>query len=160
MRTRKPSQSQRGTNSKNQGRERDSLDDHEFDDHFDDAHNDHDDDVRDDDERGDDSPRTERDGSGGDSKQGRPRRKKRSSQPRNAPKQAAKVKKEMLINAAQKEECRIAIIEDGVLEELYTERASQDNYVGNIYKGKVVNLEPSIQAAFVDFGVGKNGFLK
>jgi len=65
----------------------------------------------------------------------------------------------MLVNAAQPEECRIAIIEDGVLEELYTERASQDNYVGNIYKGKVVNLEPSIQAAFVDFGVGKNGFL-
>lgn len=69
------------------------------------------------------------------------------------------VKKEMLINAAQSEECRIAILEDGVLEELYTERASQDNYVGNIYKGKIVNLEPSIQAAFVDFGVGKNGFL-
>ena len=65
----------------------------------------------------------------------------------------------MLVNAAQPEECRIAILEDGVLEELYTERASQDNYVGNIYKGKVVNLEPSIQAAFVDFGVGKNGFL-
>ncbi|MEQ8788248.1 MAG: Rne/Rng family ribonuclease [Pirellulaceae bacterium] len=65
----------------------------------------------------------------------------------------------MLINVAQPEECRIAIIEDGMLEELYVERASQDNYVGNIYKGKVVNLEPSIQAAFVDFGVGRNGFL-
>ncbi|MEZ6113027.1 MAG: Rne/Rng family ribonuclease [Pirellulaceae bacterium] len=42
---------------------------------------------------------------------------------------------------------------------LYIERASQNNYVGNIYKGKIVNLEPSIQAAFVDFGVGRNGFL-
>jgi ribonuclease E len=50
-------------------------------------------------------------------------------------------------------------MEDGVLEELYIERASQDNYVGNIYKGRIVNLEPSIQAAFVDFGVGRNGFL-
>ncbi|MCP4190526.1 MAG: Rne/Rng family ribonuclease [Planctomycetaceae bacterium] len=69
------------------------------------------------------------------------------------------MKKEMLINVAQPEECRIAIVEDGALEELYIERASQDNYVGNIYKGKVVNLEPSIQAAFVDFGVGRNGFL-
>src|SRR5210317_518882 len=69
------------------------------------------------------------------------------------------MKKEMLINVSQPEECRIAIVEDGVLEELYIERASQDNYVGNIYKGKVVNLEPSIQAAFVDFGVGRNGFL-
>ena len=65
------------------------------------------------------------------------------------------MKKEMLINVSQPEECRIAIIEDGLLEELYIERASQDNLVGNIYKGKVVNLEPSIQAAFVDFGVGK-----
>ncbi|MCO6454170.1 MAG: Rne/Rng family ribonuclease, partial [Pirellulaceae bacterium] len=69
------------------------------------------------------------------------------------------MKKEMLINVSQPEECRIAVIEDGLLEELYIERASQDNYVGNIYKGRVVNLEPSIQAAFVDFGVGRNGFL-
>jgi ribonuclease E len=69
------------------------------------------------------------------------------------------MKKEMLINVSQPEECRIAIVEDGLLEELYIERASQDNYVGNIYKGRVVNLEPSIQAAFVDFGVGRNGFL-
>jgi ribonuclease E len=69
------------------------------------------------------------------------------------------MKQEMLINVAQTEECRIAIVEDGVLEELYIERTNQDNYVGNIYKGKVVNLEPSIQAAFVDFGVGRNGFL-
>jgi ribonuclease E len=69
------------------------------------------------------------------------------------------MKKEMLINASQSEECRIAILEDGRLEELYTERSSQDNYAGNIYKGVVVNLEPGIQAAFVDFGVGRNGFL-
>jgi ribonuclease E len=69
------------------------------------------------------------------------------------------MKQEMLINVAQSEECRIAIVEDGVLEELYLERTSQHNYVGNIYKGRIVNLEPSIQAAFVDFGVGRNGFL-
>ena len=69
------------------------------------------------------------------------------------------MKKEMLINVLQPEESRIAIIEDGVLEELYVERNSQENYVGNIYKGRVVNIEPSIQAAFVDFGVGRNGFL-
>src|SRR5881397_2897497 len=69
------------------------------------------------------------------------------------------MKKEMLINVLQPEECRIAILEDGVLEELYVERTSLENYVGNIYKGRIVNLEPSIQAAFVDFGVGRNGFL-
>ncbi|HEY2880895.1 MAG TPA: Rne/Rng family ribonuclease [Pirellulales bacterium] len=69
------------------------------------------------------------------------------------------MKQEMLINVSQPEECRIAIVEDAVLEELYIERTSADNYVGNIYKGRVVNIEPSIQAAFVDFGVGRNGFL-
>src|SRR5258706_13059143 len=69
------------------------------------------------------------------------------------------MKKEMLINCLQPEEIRIAIIEDGVLEELYVERASHESYVGNIYKGRIVNIEPSIQAAFVDFGVGRNGFL-
>ncbi len=69
------------------------------------------------------------------------------------------MKKEMLINVLQPEECRIAILEDGILEELYVERTSHESYTGNIYKGKVVNLEPAIQAAFVDFSVGRNGFL-
>jgi ribonuclease E len=69
------------------------------------------------------------------------------------------MKKEMLINVLQPEEIRIAIVEDGVLEELYVERTSHESYVGNIYKGRIVNIEPSIQAAFVDFGVGRNGFL-
>ena len=69
------------------------------------------------------------------------------------------MKKEMLMNVLQPEESRIAIVEDGILQELYVERNSLENYVGNIYKGRVVNIEPSIQAAFVDFGVGRNGFL-
>ncbi len=69
------------------------------------------------------------------------------------------MKKEMLVNVMQPEESRIAIIEDGVLEELYVERNSIESFAGNIYKGRVVNIEPSIQAAFVDFGVGRNGFL-
>src|SRR5262245_4927015 len=67
--------------------------------------------------------------------------------------------KVMLINVLQPEECRIAILENGVLEELYVERTSHESYVNNIYKGRIVNIEPSIQAAFVDFGVGRNGFL-
>ncbi|MDR2345270.1 MAG: Rne/Rng family ribonuclease [Planctomycetaceae bacterium] len=69
------------------------------------------------------------------------------------------MKQEMLINVRQPEECRIAVIENSQLEELYVERTTHDNYAGNIYKGVVVNLEPSIQAAFIDFGVGRNGFL-
>src|SRR5919205_9596 len=67
--------------------------------------------------------------------------------------------KEMLINVSEGEECRIALLEDGKLEELYMERTSSTSHVGNIYKGKVTNVEPSIQAAFVDFGLGRNGFL-
>jgi ribonuclease E len=67
--------------------------------------------------------------------------------------------REMLINVAESEECRVAVVEGGSLEELYVERASLGSHVGNIYKGKVVNVESGIQAAFVDFGIGKNGFL-
>src|SRR5580704_15325858 len=65
----------------------------------------------------------------------------------------------MLINVSEGEECRIALLEDGKLEELYMERTSSTSHVGNIYKGRVTNVEPSIQAAFVDFGLGRNGFL-
>ena len=67
--------------------------------------------------------------------------------------------KEMLINVSEGEECRIALMEGGRLEELYMERTSSTSHVGNIYKGRVTNVEPSIQAAFIDFGLGRNGFL-
>ncbi len=67
--------------------------------------------------------------------------------------------REMLINVAESEECRVAVVENGVLEELYLERASLGRHVGNIYKGKVANIESSIQAAFIDIGIHKNGFL-
>ena len=67
--------------------------------------------------------------------------------------------KEMLINVSEGEECRIALVEDGALEELYMERTSSTSHVGNVYKGRVMNVESSIQAAFVDFGLGRNGFL-
>jgi len=65
----------------------------------------------------------------------------------------------MLINTVEGQECRIAIVENGQLEELYVERVSSASHVGNIYKGRITNVEPSIQAAFVDFGLSKNGFL-
>ncbi len=68
-------------------------------------------------------------------------------------------KLEMLINYVAGEECRIAVTHDGRLAELYHERASSSSHVGNIYKGRVTNVEPSIQAAFVDFGLERNGFL-
>ncbi len=67
--------------------------------------------------------------------------------------------KEMLINTVEGQECRIAIVSDGLLEELYIERASSASHVGNIYKGRITNVEPAIQASFVDFGLPRNGFL-
>ncbi len=67
--------------------------------------------------------------------------------------------KRMLINAADPEEARIAVVEDGVLQELHVEVANREAYLGNIYKGRVVNIEPSIGAAFVAFGGRSNGFL-
>ncbi|MAE60738.1 MAG: ribonuclease E [Planctomycetaceae bacterium] len=68
-------------------------------------------------------------------------------------------KQDMLINYVHGEECRIAIVENQKLEELYTERTADDLHVGNIYRGRVTNVEPSIQAAFIDFGLERNGFL-
>lgn len=65
----------------------------------------------------------------------------------------------MLINTAQSEESRIAVLKDGILEEFYVHRTSNEGYLNNVYKGIITNIEPSIQAAFIDFGVGKNGFL-
>lgn len=67
--------------------------------------------------------------------------------------------RDMLINVVEGEEVRIAVIRRGQLEELYMERSSTESHIGNIYKGRVTNVEPSIQAAFIDFGIGKNGFL-
>lgn len=67
--------------------------------------------------------------------------------------------REMLINVAETEECRVAVVENGALEELYVERASLGSRVGNIYKGRVANVESGIQAAFIDLGTGRNGFL-
>ncbi len=67
--------------------------------------------------------------------------------------------REMLINVSAGDECRIAVLHEGQLEELFIERESAQSHVGNIYKARVTNVESSIQAVFVDFGLPKNGFL-
>ena len=68
--------------------------------------------------------------------------------------------KVMLVNVAENDECRIAILDsENRLDELYTERISTVSHVGNIYKGIVTNVESAIQAAFVDIGLEKSGFL-
>src|SRR5437870_9746595 len=69
------------------------------------------------------------------------------------------MKKKMLINVADEEESRVAIVEDGILEELTIETSSKEQIKGNIYNGIVVKVEPSLQAAFVDYGGKRHGFL-
>src|SRR6185295_3295284 len=54
---------------------------------------------------------------------------------------------------------RVALIEKGVLSELFIERKKERGIVGNIYKGRVVRVLPGMQAAFVDIGVEKAAFL-
>ena len=67
--------------------------------------------------------------------------------------------KTMLVNVMEGEESRIAILDDGNLDNLHIERANQEQIVGNVYKAKVVAVEQSLQAAFVDFGWQRQGFL-
>jgi len=66
----------------------------------------------------------------------------------------------MLINAVDAEECRIAIIEDSNLLELEIESNVLGKLKGNIYKAKISRIEPSLQAAFLDIGTQRNGFLQ
>jgi ribonuclease E len=66
----------------------------------------------------------------------------------------------MLVNAVHSEECRIAIIEGTNLAELEIESNVGKNAKGNIYLGKISRIEPSLQAAFVDIGTNRNGFLQ
>jgi ribonuclease E len=66
----------------------------------------------------------------------------------------------MLINAQHREECRIAVADDDLLLELEVERADQIQLKGNIYKAPITRIEPSLQAAFLDIGSNRNGFLQ
>ena len=82
-----------------------------------------------------------------------------SSSSRDDKKQEDTPHTEMIVNYVPGEECRIAMIEDGKLEEFMVEPTDQVSRVGNIYVGRIANIEPAIQAVFVDFGTEENGFL-
>jgi ribonuclease G len=69
-----------------------------------------------------------------------------------------RIHKEVIINA-ESLETRVAVLEDGKLEEFTIERTSDERLVGSIFKGKVKNLEDGLKAAFVDIGFEKNAFL-
>ena len=69
------------------------------------------------------------------------------------------MQKRMLINAAQTGECRVAIVEDETLVEFNIETTTREKSKGNIYTGTVTHTEPSFQAAFVEYGGKRHGFL-
>jgi len=58
-----------------------------------------------------------------------------------------------------REETRVAVLDNGVVTDLYVDRAKRKDFVGNIYKGKVVKVLPGMQAAFVDIGLERAAFL-
>ena len=67
--------------------------------------------------------------------------------------------KRMLINATQAEELRVAIVDGQALYDIDIEQPSQELKKSNIYKGRITRLEPSLEAAFVEYGAARHGFL-
>ena len=68
-------------------------------------------------------------------------------------------KRKLILVTEDPSELRVALVEDGRLAEIYFERPEKRSYLGDIYRGKVENVLAGIDAAFVDFGLDKNGFL-
>ncbi|MDR1873110.1 MAG: Rne/Rng family ribonuclease [Deltaproteobacteria bacterium] len=67
----------------------------------------------------------------------------------------------IIINAQDPEECRVAMLDsDGRLQEYYSDAGFRQQSLSNIYKGVIQNIEPSLQAVFVNFGQDRNGFLQ
>ena len=67
--------------------------------------------------------------------------------------------KRMLINATQPEELRVAIVDGQKLFNLDIETPGREQKKANIYKGVITRVEPSLEAAFVDYGAERHGFL-
>ena len=67
--------------------------------------------------------------------------------------------KRMLFNATQSEEVRVAIVDGQKLVDLDIEHAGKEQRKSNIYKGVITRVEPSLEAAFVDYGTERHGFL-
>ncbi|MDO5674740.1 MAG: Rne/Rng family ribonuclease [bacterium] len=65
----------------------------------------------------------------------------------------------LLVNADEPEECRVALLENGRLESFHVSTVEREATKNNIYKGRIVSIEPNLQVAFVDIGTGRNGFL-
>ncbi|MDH3360468.1 MAG: ribonuclease E/G, partial [Desulfobulbaceae bacterium] len=72
---------------------------------------------------------------------------------------ASAANRKLLINSEEPEECRVVLLENGKVESFHIETMVHAQQKGNIYKGKIAAVEPNLQAAFVEIGTGKNGFL-
>ena len=68
------------------------------------------------------------------------------------------LKEEILINVTPSE-VRAAVLENGVLQEVYVERAARRGLISNIYKGRAMRVLPGMQAAFIDIGLERTAFL-
>lgn len=77
-----------------------------------------------------------------------------------APAEAPKGKRRMFISVLPGEQVEVALAEDGQLLEYYLDMLHQRKIKGNIYKGVIHNIDTNLQAAFVSYGAGKNGFLQ
>jgi ribonuclease E len=67
--------------------------------------------------------------------------------------------KRMLINATQQEELRVAMVDGQKLYDVDIETPSREQKKSNVYKGRITRIEPSLEAAFVDYGAERHGFL-
>ena len=67
--------------------------------------------------------------------------------------------KKILIDTTNIKETRIAVTEDGKLDDFEVETNRKNAVKGDVYLAKITRIEPSLQAAFVDFGTNRNGFL-
>ncbi|MCI5114653.1 MAG: Rne/Rng family ribonuclease [Candidatus Electrothrix sp. AU1_5] len=90
-------------------------------------------------------------------KKDEPKKEQTTKESRQQP--ASKQKIRLLINAEEPEECRIAQMEDGRLESFHVNTVVRERTKNNIYKGRIVSIEANLQAAFVEIGTGRNGFL-
>ncbi|MEN8199564.1 MAG: Rne/Rng family ribonuclease [Thermodesulfobacteriota bacterium] len=96
-------------------------------------------------------------GRGKKSTKAKQERKQKSSDQAEKKEKAALLK--LLVNAEEPEECRLALLADGQLESIHVSTVSSKQTKNNIYKGRIVAIESHLQAAFVDYGTDKNGFL-
>ena len=67
--------------------------------------------------------------------------------------------KRILIDSSDKDEIRVAVTSNGKLDDFEIEKSKKNAVKGDVYLAKITRVEPSLQAAFVDFGINRNGFL-